>query len=227
MGMDEQEGLIREVNEAMRQEKLQRLLTYFGRYIVAGSVAIVLATLGYVAWQSHKNAGYEAGTQQLYFAVKQLEGGKAFQAREAFEEIATNSDAELAMLAKLWLVKLKAQAGKPDEAAEMARAILKETEGKYAFAPYRDWLMLYLPPSEEQTHNIFRMTNLERLAMVYLKDGKKTEAASVLRRIVEDNATPNTMRERATLILATTLKEVAPSVPEITPESVTENPKAE
>lgn len=206
--MDEQEGLIREVNEAMRQEKLQRALTYFGRYIVLGSVAIVLATLGYVGWQSHVHSRYEAGTEKLYLAIKQLEGGKAFQAREAFETIAKEEDAELAMLAKLWLVKLKAQAGKPDEAADMARSILKETEGKKSFASYRDWVTLYLSPSEDYTQNTFRVTNMERLAMAHMKAGKRAEAATILQRIAEDNATPNTMRERATLILATTLRDV-------------------
>jgi hypothetical protein len=211
--MDEQEGLIREVNEAMRQEKLQRFLTYFGRYIVLGSVAIVLATLAYVGWQSHVNAGYEASTEKFYYAIKQIEAGKAFQAREAFEEIAEGDDAELAMLAKLWLVKLKAQAGKPDEAAEMVRGILKETEGKKSFDSYRDWLTLYLPPSEAPADNIFRITNLERLAMVSLKDGKQAEAAALLQRIVDDTATPATMRERATLILSTSLKNVVVQKP--------------
>ena len=43
--MNDQDNLIREVNEAMRQEKLQRFLSHFGNYIGATSAAIIVITL--------------------------------------------------------------------------------------------------------------------------------------------------------------------------------------
>jgi hypothetical protein len=217
--MEENDGLIREVNEAMRQEKLQHFFSHFGRYIVAASAAIILATLGYVMWQNHISSRYEAATLEFYQAVKQEDAGKSYAAREAFEVISNGSDTSLAMLAKLWLVKLKYEAEKPEEAATMAANLLKETASFAAWPQYRDWLTLYLPASESTTiNNTYRLTNIERLAISHIKEGKKDEAAIIYRAIAEDNATPPSMRERASLILETYLREavVASKTPDAT-----------
>ncbi len=203
--MNEQDGLIREINEAVNQERLQHFLVHFGRYIGATSAAIILATLAYVWWQTHVQAGYAEGTRRFYHAVKQVEDGKAYEARESFERLASGSDAKLAMLARMWLVKLKYQGGKKEEVSAMVQSLLKETEGREDLKPYHDWLTLYVPGTEEKD-NTYRLTNMERLAVADMREGKTEESARIYREIADNNATPATMRERATLILSTTLK---------------------
>jgi hypothetical protein len=206
--MDENDGLIREVNDAMRQEKMQHFFADFGRYIVLASAAIILCTLGYVGWQTRITSQHEAATLAFYRAIKQVEEGKSFAAREAFEATSVGDDTSIAMLAKLWLVKLKHQGGKPEEASSMAQKILKDTTRFSAWAPYRDWLTLYLPANADAKEGAtYRLTHMERLACAKIREGDTAEGARLYRAIAEDSATPQTMRERAELILHSYLKD--------------------
>lgn len=204
--MAEDDGLIREVNEAVRQEKWQRLWQGISRYVITVSVLIILATISYVLWERSVNARYEETTANLYQAVKLVEDGKSYKAREAFEALSTNSDESLAMLAKMWLVKLKYQAGKPSEASDIAASFSKNEKIDKV---YSEWIQLYEPTDlNTDTATIttaFRHTKLERQAIAHLKAKDDAKAAAIYHTLSNDSATPPSMRERSQFILSTYL----------------------
>ncbi len=198
------DGLIREVDEAMRRDRVQGFFNHFGRYIVAITLLILVTTVAVVSWQSSMESAREARTLQLYEAIRMVEEGKSYQARELFETLADSETDNVTMLADLWQIKLKHMAGKPEEAEAMAR----EAHERYGSAiPYADWLTLYLAAEDTASmNNVFRLTNMERRAVAHLEKNELTEAAALYDVIAQDSETPPTMTERATLLLTTRLK---------------------
>jgi hypothetical protein len=206
--MSEQDGLIREVNEAMRQEQLSKLVSSVGKYVMLFTGIIILATICYVWMQTSKQRQYEDATLQLYEAMMLMKDGKSYQAREQFDALSESSFQSVAMLADMWRVKLKMTAGKPEEAAEL----VSEAQIKYSTAalrPYHDWFVLYKDDVPEPDNaSAYRMTLHEKLASAALQAGNPEEAARHYLLIANSNDTPSTMRERANYLLSTYFQSV-------------------
>lgn len=206
--MTEDDGLIREVNEAVRQEQWQQLWRALSKYVIAASGVILLLTIAYVLWQRSVQATHEADTAALYKAIQLVRDGNSYQAREQFEVLAAGKDTAQSTLAKIWLVKLKYQAGKKDEAAAMATKLSQD-----APKVYRDWALLYAQSGAEQKNEAFRHSSQENRAVLLMKAGDLAEAATIYRMLAEDSETPPTMRTRAQFLLDTYLKQTSDDVP--------------
>ncbi len=222
--MAEEDSLIREVNEAVRQERWQTLWKNTGRYVIAASGIIVVATIGYVIWQNSTEARHEDTTAKLHAAITLVEEGKSFQAREQLEALSQSSDTSLAMLADVWLVKLKHQAGKTEEAATMAKA-LAEKSGYDAV--YRDLAVFYTDNVEETPTGAFRHSAIEKQAVAALKTQDLKLAASHYHTLANDNDTPPSMRSRAQFLLQTKLAVYEPKTLAVPDESTPETPEAD
>jgi hypothetical protein len=148
-----------------------------------------------------------------------LDEGKSYEAREAFEVISQNEDPPIALMAHMWLIKLKHMAGKEEEAANMAKKVRETFASHSEFSAYLDWLSLYEPFSDDTTSSsdsVFRMSLLETQAVKHLKAKELKQAAVLYQTIADDSHTPATMRERADLLLSTILR---PFIPKQSPNA--------
>jgi hypothetical protein len=226
--MNDSDGLIREINDAVRQEKWQGFMQHFGHYIIIITVLIIGSTTGYVLWKGSIEEAHQEATQKLYHAIELVEGGEAYKARSAFDTLSKGQEREVGMLANLWRVKLKHVSGNHAQASEMAASLQDELRKKEAFAVYSDYLTLYQPvPEEEQLTGTFRLTNMERLAASHLKEKQLEEATALYQRIANDNDAPQSMRNRARMMLddyllpTTQLATASPQQPEPQESSTT------
>lgn len=192
--------LIREVNDAMMQQKLRHL----GKYFVFLSIFILFLTIGYVWWNNNKIAKYEENSEKLYNAINLTEDNKYKQAGDIFNQLNEGFKEKTAILASIWEIKLKSIAKRNNEdknisTAKIADNFLQETVGKKNILQYRNWIQLYENPKVE--NKIYLLSALERQAAIYIKDGENNLAAENLSRILNDLSTPHTMRNRVEKIL--------------------------
>lgn len=191
--------LIDEIDDALRRERVETFWKRFGQYVVAGSVGVLLLTVGAVVWQNHRHSENEAWTKamleaQASFAEKDF--GKAAASIEEAEEAARG---DLEVITGLW----QAQIALKQKDAKKAEEILSSLAGEGVYA---DFALLLQRASQEKAGKdmptTFRLSALELKAARALASGKKESAQNAFKAIAEDALAPQSMRSRAQLLLA-------------------------
>ncbi len=206
--------MIREVDEELRQEKLQLLWRHYGGLAVAVAVAVVLSVAGWQAWNA-----WQAKQRQTFGAVftqasEMLSQGRHDEATAAFSKLSVEGSAGYKVLADLRLADLKLGAGDRDGAIALYERVAESS----AEGAYRDLARLkaaYLKVDSadaaalEQSvgplaveSGAWRHSAREILALAALKRGDQAKAAEWLRKIADDPVAPQGVRARATELLA-------------------------
>src|SRR5690242_19048441 len=84
------DGLLREVEEELRRERLEKIWMQYGTYILAGAVAIVFGVLGFKYWESARlTAAQDSGAryEEAMLLVNEKKDGSA---AVEFEKIAVD-----------------------------------------------------------------------------------------------------------------------------------------
>jgi hypothetical protein len=115
---EEQDILLREIDEELKQENLQKIWKKYGAVIIVSSVVLVGAVAGYKGWQAYDLD--QRITQGEHFAAAQLLASKEENtaARNAFGKIAKNSTTGYTMLARFQLAALAVKNGDPYAAVD-------------------------------------------------------------------------------------------------------------
>ena len=113
---DEQDILLREIDEELKQENLQQLWKRYGTLIVGGSLLLVAGVAGFQGWKTNDlNTRIELG--ERFTAAQSLAStSKNADAKDAFDAIAKDSPAGYQMLARFQLASLAAKQGDLDSA---------------------------------------------------------------------------------------------------------------
>lgn len=208
---DEQDILLREIDEELKQENLQQIWKKYGTLIVAGSVALVTAVAGFKGWQAYDLN--QRVTQGEHFAVaeKLATDGKTDAAREAFAAVATDSPAGYKMLARFQLAALSAKNGEADAAAEAYRVIADDGD---VDPIYRDLAVVLGALAELDTtagagpltgradslaggNGPWRFSAKEVAALAALKKGDNKTARMRYDELAKDAGAPQGLRARA------------------------------
>jgi hypothetical protein len=204
--------IFQEVNEEVRRERLAKLWTQYGNYLVALCVLIVVgmaAWRGYEWWQAKQAAQSGAAFEQ---AAALAEAGKVQEAEAAFSKLATDGTASYRVLAGL---REAAALGRTDSKAAVA-AYDKIAADKNAGAAIQDLaairagllLVDTAPYAEIRTRlepltagdRIFRHSARELLALSAWKSGDLAAAKQWTDLIVTDPQTPSGLRSRAEVL---------------------------
>ncbi len=110
-----------EVDEEVRRDQAFKYWQRYGKYMVAGAVAIVVATGGYVAWRDWDRKQAAAEGARFIAATDLAAQGQAAPAATAFADIVKDGRAGYAALARLREAALKSDAGDAAGAAEIYR----------------------------------------------------------------------------------------------------------
>lgn len=108
--------IVREVDEELRKEQLEKLWLQYRGWILITAALIVAVVAGYKGWQGYQ--AHQAATSGAQFdAASALQhDGKTDEALKAFDVIATSGSGAYAGLAGLRVAALTAAAGKTDDA---------------------------------------------------------------------------------------------------------------
>lgn len=199
-----------EIDEELRRERQLVLWRKYGRYIVAGALALVIVVAGVVGWRQYlANQRAEAGLA-YQDAVAAAQAGRTDQALAAFAGLAEGAPDGYAELARLQRAAAIARQGNVAEAAAIYDAMAKD--GGVA-QPFRDLaLLLYgytaldgadpaalgerIEPLTAAT-SPWRYSALEIKALLARERGDEAAAQDIFKRLSDDPVAPASVRARA------------------------------
>jgi hypothetical protein len=206
---------IDEVDEELKRERQLALWNKYGRYAVAGALAVVIAVAGWVAWRNYQaNKRVEAGLAYAT-AVEAAAGGKTDDALASFRKLATDAPGGFAELARLQEAAQLARQGNEAGAADIYDAMSRDSA---VAEPFRQLaLLLYglavldradpaalaerLKPLAAAT-SPWRYSAQELTALLARRRGDENAARDIFKRLADDPASPPSVRARAAEFLA-------------------------
>jgi hypothetical protein len=205
--------LFREVDEEVRQDRLQDLGKRYGIYAAVAAVLIVAGTIAFVLWRDAQQSARDADSSRFLNAVIQ-ESEAADAALLALRELADDGTTAYRFLAKLREARLLAQEGDTAQALAVFDSVAADAD---LGDTYRDLARLLavangldvLSQDEVETRigplNVagspFQVTAREFLAVSAIKAGDMARAEELLRANQADGSAPVASRARATEVL--------------------------
>lgn len=211
----QQDGFLREVDEALREDQMVSVLTRFGKPIALGIAVGLLGLAGYLYWDHSTKAAAGERSEKTVLALEQVTAGptSAETAAKELEALAKDgtdgSKAAAAMLA----AGLKQQQGKTEEAAKAFASIAADSGVPQ---PYRDLATIRettirfdaLPPQQVVDRlkplavpgNAWFGSAGELVGMAYLKQGKADLAGPMFAAVAKDKGVPKSLQARARLL---------------------------
>lgn len=207
------DSFIREVNQELRQDQAKALWDRYGTAVIAGAVAILVATSAWVGWDYWSQTRADRSGDAYLQALELARDGKTDEAKAALAALEAGGYGAYPVLARMRTATLAAEAGDhagaisgfdsvaadgavPAAIREMARlraALLLVDTGSYADVARR------VETLTAET-NPLRHSAREALALAAWKEGRTADAAALYGQIIDDEGAPQNIRQRATLM---------------------------
>ena len=205
----QQDGFMREVDEALRQDEMLDAVKRWGRPLGAAVAAGLLALAGYLWWDhSNDQAAGERG-EQMTIALDRVEEGRLAPADKQFEALAKDSHGGTAAVAQIMRANIALQQNRKDDALRLYNAVAANTE---APKPLRDLASIRsvaanfdaMPPQQVVDKlkplavpgNPWFGAAGELTGLAYLKMNRNDLAGPIFASISRDKNAPETMRAR-------------------------------
>jgi hypothetical protein len=205
----EQEVLLREVDDAVRQDQLGGALKRYG-WPVAVAVVLALAAFGgWLYWSDYREGQIEERSEKLVAAFDRLDAGQFASANDDLTALSADGNSATAISAKLARAGIALRDNRQAEAVKLYESIATDAD---APKPYRDLATIRAVAIEfdklEPQKVVDRLKPLatpgnpwfgsagELVAMAYMKQGKKELAGPLFAAIAKDEDVPQTLRSR-------------------------------
>ena len=206
----EQDMLMREVDDAVRQDQLENVGRKYGIAIGGALLLGLLGFGGYLIWQDQREGAMEEKTEGLVTAFDELEAGNVSAADEKLESAAAESTDGPEAIAKLTRAGIALQQGNREEAI----ALYDEVANDGAMAqPFRNLAAIRSVAANfdqmEPAAVIERLGDLatpgtpwfasagELVAMAYLRQNREDLAGPLFAEIAKDEDAPQSLRSRS------------------------------
>ena len=203
----EQEALLREVDDAVRQGDMESFMGTYGKPLLGVLIVGLAAFGGYLWWDNRNEAATESQSEALVVALDQLEAGNTAAALERLDGV--EGEGTPAISAKMLRAGLLAEDGNAEEAAKLFGevaanegapqtlrdiALIRQVTVQFdSMAPAE--VVAKLQPLATPGEPFFATAG-ELVAHAYLKQGKRAEAGALFGQIARDDATPEGTRAR-------------------------------
>ncbi|WP_197458142.1 MULTISPECIES: tetratricopeptide repeat protein [unclassified Erythrobacter] len=206
----QQEALLREVDDAVRQSDAQAFLDRWGKPLLGLIIIALVAFAGYLYWDSRQEAAMERDSETLVGALDQIQAGNLDSGYDRLEELAAGEGSGAAVVAKLMRAGIAEQRGDTDEASALFKQIAADDGAAPAMrdlARLRDVALNYdamdsadivaaLKPLATPGKPYFASAG-ELVAHAYLDQDKRAEAGALFAQIAKDQTAPESVRSRA------------------------------
>lgn len=205
----EEDALLREVDEAVRQDDMASFGKRYGRALALGAVVVVLGFGGFLYWQSRQDAARETQSEMLIAALDQAQAGNLPAAASAVQPLLADAAPGPGASARLFAASAAQAQNRSDEAIRLLTALAAD---EAAPAALRDLARIRLVAMQFDTMDkgqvVAQLGPLakpdnpwfgsagELLAMAYLEQGKRAEAGRLFSEIARSEAVPEPIRSR-------------------------------
>lgn len=205
----QQDGFLREVDEALREEQLVNAFKRFAKP-VGGLLAVgLLALAGYLYWDNSVKHEAALRSEKAMIALDKVQAGQLDAAARDFEALTREGPDALRAIAAMNLAAIAAEQGKVDEAAKRFAVIAADPKAPKLYrelATVREVTLRYdtMKPDEVIAKlkpiavpgNAFFGSAGELLGMAYVDAGKPDLAGALLAQIGQDKKVPQSIRVR-------------------------------
>lgn len=216
MGEQNDEALMREIDEELRQDQFKKFWDAYGNYIVGVALAVVVVVAGYQGWQAYDKSRKAEATDRLIGAVSLIDQGDPEAALGVLTELSNDSVDGISAIAAFRKASVHSEQKNHAAAASAFKDIAANTKLPQR---YRDLatvlaagqeleadkgnaeaVIATLGPLTEATHP-WRHSAREISAAAALSSGNKDQARDFLQAIALDAQAPNGLRSRAEELL--------------------------
>lgn len=205
------DGLIREVDEEIRAEQYQQLWQRYGKLFVAIAVLIVAGVAGFQGWKYYQKQQSEAAAVVYFDAAKKAEEGKYDDALAALQAVKSPGYGQLARLREAAVL---AEKGDIDGAVAIYDSFAADSSNDKTFADLARIRAGYAlvdskTPDELLTRlgqydrdgQVWRNQAREIFGLAAWRTGDMTMADRYFNAIFADPDTPDSMRQRAQVMI--------------------------
>lgn len=121
-------ALLQEVDEAVRRDRLDTVMQRYGRWIVAGIIAALLAFGGYLYWGHRQDVARGEKAEALLAAFEKLEANQPTAATAELKKIESGGNPAYRAAALIQQSNLKAQSGDLKGAAALMAEVAGDTK---------------------------------------------------------------------------------------------------
>ncbi len=206
----EQNSLFREIDDDLRHENLSNLWSRYGKLVIGGAVAIVIAVSGYQVHNYMQETERQEQGAVLDSAYTAIENGKSGEATKFLESLEATGSAGYRTLARLKQATMLLDQGKIAEGRGKLQAVSADAD---VLAAYRDLAVVLdamagldtdapskiedqVAPMTAAGHP-WRHMALQLTALAAAKAGEPQRAADVLKDILDDPDTLPAQRQMA------------------------------
>lgn len=210
-----QDILLREVDDAVRQDQMLHVARNYGKPIAAAVVAGLLGLAGFLYWQHYQREQSAALAERYTIAIDKLEAGQAEDARKDLATLAADSSGAAKGAAALTQAGILLGQGKQADAVKAYAAAAVDTSLPQ---PFRDLALIrQMATAFETTPAAEVVAKLKPLAVpgnpwfgsagelvgyAYLKQNKPQLAGPLFAAIAKDEKVPRTIRLRTRQLAA-------------------------
>lgn len=208
--VDRNDALLREVDEELRREQLEKLWQKYGTYAFAAAALIVVGVGGSKWLEARRQAAAEAAGTTYHTAVAALAAGKSDDAAKALSGIASAGPGGYALLSQLQLAGVALKAGNTADALKSFEEIGNSPSADRLLRGFAQLQAASLRMADADfTEMQNRLNDLtaadspwranarEMLGVAALKAGKTDEARKAFEQILGERNTPQSVIERA------------------------------
>ena len=209
----QQDGFLREVDEALREDQMASALKRFGLPVAAAIVVGLLGLGGYLYWDHAAKRKAADSSEKTILALEKFTGGSADGAITDLSALAKDGSDGSKTAAALLIAGMKQQQGKMDEAAKAFAAVAADAAAPQPYrdlATVREMAIRFDAANPQQV--IDRLKPLavpgnawfgsagEMVGLAYLKQGRPDLAGPLFAAVGKDKGVPETLRARARLV---------------------------
>jgi hypothetical protein len=206
---------IREVDEAVRQDRWLQLARQYGVYLIAGALAIVLGSAASVGWRTWQHNQRLEEARRYAAAEELLRSDKPDQAGKAFLALAEDADSGYGIIARLRAAEAAAKAGEAKGAEQALSSLSRDDQAAPEYRQLGDLLAVQRDFDTADPATLtgrlaglteagapWRYSALELQALAQLRAGQTDAARRTLEDLAQDPGTPPDLGRRAGELLA-------------------------
>lgn len=207
---NEDEILIREIDEAVRQDDALAFLRDHGAKLLGAIVVLIGGLGGWLVWDHYREAALEQQSETIIAALDTARQGDLAAASEKVAPLLDEGSAGARTAARMLQAAAALEQGDTDKASGLYQQVVADEEAPGALrdlAKIRDVAARYdsMKPADviarlgplAQPDNPWFGSAAELVAMAHLEAGNKPEAGKLFAAIAKDEELPDTLRSRA------------------------------